>query len=204
MKKLKKTRTFADRIFASYLDDGETIQEVAHRHILVFKIAAAKASFFGIMLPLFLWYVFPQVPPLFPVLWLIFGVGSLGYHFIDWYFDVWLLTNMGVIDIERNGLFDVNSTRIDYHMIEGISYQISGIIRTIFSYGDITIDKLGNKTSVILRDAASPKKLERTVLKFQDKYVRTRSVRDHHTLKDMLSEMIAYHANGNHIDSNTD
>ena len=199
MKNKRKTK-LSHRLFSSYLDEGERIVDIAHSHILVFKVAAGKASFFGIILPLFLWYLFPTVPPLFPIAWICVGLVSLVYHFVDWYFDAWLLTNMGVIDVERNGFFDVSATRIEYHMMEGISYQINGILRTIFGYGDITIDKLGTKTSVILRDAANPKKLERRVLKLQDQYIRTRSVRDHGALKDMLSEMIAFHANKKNID----
>jgi len=80
-------------------------------------------------------------------------------------------------------------------MIEGISFTIRGWLPTIFNYGDITIDKLGAKTSVVLKDSTKPKRLERQVLKYQEKFVYEKSVRDHHQLKDMLSEMIAYHVN---------
>ena len=186
------------RLFNTHTDDGEKILSIAHRHILIFKFDAAKTFFFGIMLPAFFYYMFPQF-------WLAFaiwgGVGFFGivYHFIDWFYDAWILTDSGVIDIERNGLFDVTSTRIDYHMIEGIAYTIKGVIPTLFNYGDITIDKLGAKTSVKLIDAASSKKLERLVMKYQEKYVFERSVRDHSALKDMLSEMIAYHVHNKKV-----
>jgi hypothetical protein len=63
----------------------------------------------------------------------------------------------------------------------------------MFNYGDIIIDKLGAQTQLILKDAANPKRVERRVLKCQEKYISARSVRDHGALKDMLSEMIAYH-----------
>lgn len=134
-------------------------------------------------------------------MWAFFGVCGLIYHFIDWYFDVWLLTTLGVIDIERNGLFDITSTRIEYHMIEGIAYNIKGFLQTLFNYGDITIDKLGAKTSVVLRNAASPKKLERKVMSYQEKYVYEKSIRDHQALKTMLSDMIAYHVQNNKINN---
>ncbi len=183
---------FRDRLFAGHLDDGERILDIAHKHILVLKINSAKTLFFGILMPILGYYLFPQLPLVF-VIWGAVGVFGLIYHFVDWFYDAWLLTNVGVIDIERNGFFDVTSTRIDYHMIEGISYNIKGIIPTLFNYGDITIDKLGAKTSVGLIDASNPRKLERLVMKYQEKYVFERSVRDHDALKNMLSEMIAYH-----------
>lgn len=195
MKKKKKYY-----FYRSYLDDGERILHVAHRHLLILKLASAKTAFFGIIIPLFGYLLFPQILGIFVIWW---GIGAVGllYHFIDWYFDVWLLTNYGVIDIERNGLIDVTSTRIEYHMIEGLSFTIRGWLPTIFNYGDITIDKLGAKTSVVLKDATNPKRLERRVLQYQEKYVYEKSVRDHHQLKDMLSEMIAYHVTGDKIKS---
>ncbi|MEK7673382.1 MAG: hypothetical protein AAB373_05880 [Patescibacteria group bacterium] len=182
------------RFFERYLDDGERIIEVAHRHILVYKINAAKTSFFGVTLPLILYFFFFQTAIWFFGIWVFVGLFGLGYHFINWYFDAWLLTNFGVVDIDRDGFFNMSSTRVDYHMIEGISYTINGFWRTVFNYGQITIDKLGSKTSVMLEDAANPKYIERKVLEYQERFVAEKSIKDHSTLKTMLADMIAYHA----------
>ena len=186
--------------YSRYLDDGERVIDVVHRHILIYKVNASKTSFFGVVLPIILYLFFPQAL-LFLLIWLVCGLVGLLYHFIDWYFDCWLLTNFGVIDLDREGLFSMMATRIDYHMIEGISYTIKGFWRTIFNFGDITIDKLGAKTSVVLLDAASPQKVERKIMEYQEKFVSEKSVRDHHALKDMLANMIAYHIQNNKIDS---
>lgn len=190
---------FKHRFFRNHLDAGEIILDVWHRHILVLKIDSIKIVFFGILLPILGYFIVPKAILAFAI-WLTVGLIGLIYRFFDWYFDAWVLTNTGVIDIEYNGLFDMTSTRIEYHMIEGISYTIKGVLQTMFNYGEITIDKLGAQTSVVLKDARSPKKLERLVMKYQEKYVYDRSVRDHNALKGMLSEMIAYHVQNNKID----
>jgi hypothetical protein len=195
-KKRKKRKKYM--FFRRYLDDGERIMSVVHRHILVFKIAAAKSGFFGLIMPLGLYWLFPRLA-IVSIAWAMIGFFVVMYHFVDWYSDVWVLTNMGVIDLERNGFFDMTSTRIDYHMMEGISYQIKGVVRTLFNYGEITIDKLGSKTSVILKDAAGPKRVERLVMKYQEEFVNNKSVQDHYALKDMLSNMIAYHVQSKKI-----
>ena len=180
------------RIFNKHLDDGEKILAVAHKSVIVLKLKMAKTSFFGFLLPIGLYLLFPKAWTIC-LIWLLCAFFVAIYHFLDWYFDAWLLTNNGVIDIENSGLLDMTSTRIDYHMIEGISYSIKGLLQTVFNYGDITIDKLGAKTSVVLKDAAKPKKLERMVMKYQEQFVFEQSVRDHQALKTMLSDMIAYH-----------
>lgn len=178
--------------FKQFLDPGEKILYVAHKHILVLKLTAAKSTFLGITLPIILFFIFPKAILLFAV-WALIGAGIFFFHVFDWYFDAWLLTTSGVVDIQRNGFFDITTTRVDYHMVEGISYTIKGVIPTIFNYGKITVDKIGAKTSVVLEDAASPKKIEQKVLKYQQRYVNDKSIRDHDALKTMLSEMIAYH-----------
>jgi len=184
--------------FKKYTDDGEYILRVAHKHVLVLKIDAAKSVVFGNILPVFLYLLFPKLLIIWAG-WFLFGLFGFFYHFIDWYYDAWVLTNLGVIDIERDGFFNLTSTRIDYHMMEGISYTVNGFIRTVFNYGDITIDKLGSKTSVILRNAANPRGLERHVMKCQEEFVANKSITDHQALKGMLAEMIAYHAHNKKI-----
>lgn len=190
--KKEKKHKIAHWVFNGYLDDHERIVHIAHKHILVYKLDAAKTSFFGITLPIISFIFFPKFYLIF-LIWAFIGVCALFYHFVDWYYDVWLLTNLGIIDIEMRGWLDVTATRVEYHMIEGTSYTIKGFWQTLFNYGDITVDKLGAQTSVCLHDAASPKKLERLVMKLQEKYVYDRSIRDHYALKSMLSDMIAYH-----------
>ncbi len=189
---------FKQYLFGRYLDDGERILHVAHKHPIVLKVSTAKVSTFGIMVPIGLYFLFPKMFFIL-IIWGIIGVFGWIYHFLDWYFDVWLLTNAGVVEVKRNGLLDFTSKRIEYHMIEGISYTIRGFLQTIFNYGDTQIDKMGSQISIILEDAASPKKLERLIMKYQEKYVYDRSVRDHQMLKSMLSDMIAYNVQNEKI-----
>lgn len=185
--------------FSKFLDDDERVLHVAHRHILVFAYDSGKTFFFGLVIPALMYWAFPNLFLAWGI-WGAVGLFGIFYHFIDWYFDVWLLTNVGVIDIDRNGFFDITSTRIEYHMMEGVSYTIRGFWRTIFNFGDVTIDKLGAQTSVALEDSVHPKRLESRILEYQDKYVTSRSIRDHQALKNMLSEMIAYHVQNKKIE----
>ena len=185
-------------VFSGHLDEGEEIMATAHRHLFILLKDSFKTFFFLVFLPIVFYLFFPQAI-LIAFVWLCVGLMGLLYHFIDWFFDAWLITNVGVIDIERNGLFDRTSTRVEYHMMEGLSYNIKGFWPTVLNFGDVTLDKLGTKTSVVLIGAASPKKIERLIMKFQEKFISERSIRDHHALKDMLSEMIAYHVQNQKI-----
>jgi len=185
-------------LFSGHLDDDEEILEIAHRHFFILFKASFKVFFFGIFLPICFFLLFPKMLLIW-LIWVVIGCFGMLYHFVDWYFDAWLLTTTGVVDVEKNGLFSRNSTRVEYHMIEGVSYEIDGVLPTIFNYGDITIDKMGTSTSVILSDAANPKKIERKVMKYQEEFVSEKSVKDHNALKNMLADMIAYHVQNKKI-----
>lgn len=203
MKKQKKKKEKKYYLFTSYLDDGERIIHVAHKHIIILKVKGAKAMFFGILLPVVLFLLFPGIALVWSI-WIFVGLCSMFYNFMDWYYDAWLLTNFGVISLEGEGIFDITATRVEYHMIEGISYSIKGFWRNLINFGDITLDKLGTKTSMSLQDAASPQKLERRIMNYQQKYVTERSIRDHQALKDMLADMIAYHVQNEKIKPKTE
>jgi len=198
---MKRKRKKSYPLFNSFLDEGEVIMDIVHRSLIVFYNDSAKVLFFGIFLPILGYWIFPSLALGF-IIWGLVGLFGMVYHFIDYYYDVWILTNVGVIDIDRKGIFDITTTRIEYHMIEGTSYNIKGFVQTMFQFGDITIDKLGAQTSVVLKDAINPRQLERKVMQYQDQFISQKSFRDHNALKDMLSNMIAYHVQSGKVDQN--
>ena len=68
--------------FKKYIDDGEYILRIAHKHVLVLKIDAAKTIFFGIIMPFFFYLLLPNLW-LAWLLWSIGGFFGFLYHFID-------------------------------------------------------------------------------------------------------------------------
>jgi len=183
---------FRDFLYKSHLDEGEKVLAVVHRHWLVAKKKIWKASSFGII-PSILMFVFFR--DLWPIALIWFAVGACVYvlKMSEWYFDCLIITNLGILDIERRGVFDNTAKRIEYHMIDGVSYTIHGFLPTLLNYGDIVIDKLGGGMQINLKDAPNPKNVERMVMKFQEKFVREKSFSDHEALKGMLADMITTH-----------
>src|SRR3989338_3537458 len=119
--------------FTGHLEDDEKILFIAHRHFFILFRDSIKTFFFGLVLPLILFVLFPKLI-LFCGAWIVVGVLGMLYHFVDWYFDAWIVTNLGIIDVERNGLFDKQSKRVEYEMIDGIEYKITGVWPTIFNF----------------------------------------------------------------------
>jgi hypothetical protein len=179
-------------LFRKHLNDNEKIVAVAHRHFIIVLPQVFKALFFGALIPFFIFILFPQTA-MYMLIWMWAGALGLLYHLYDWYFDAWLMTNQGLLDVEWKGMFDKTSTRIEYHMIEGIAYEIKGFWSTIFNYGIVTLEKVGAGTLVQLTNVSHPKKVEQKLLVCQKKYMTQKSMREHGALKDLLTEMIVDH-----------
>lgn len=144
---------------------------------------------FGCTLPIIIFIFFPPAL-VYLAVWEVIGMLWFFYKLCDWYFDAWLITDKGVLDIEWNGFFHRSSTRIDYATISGLSFTITGFWGTIFRYGTISVDTFGNN-KFVLDNAADPKEVELQILSHQEKAIEDKSYRDHETLKGMLAEMLS-------------
>jgi len=185
-------------LYRSHLDEGEKILAVVHRHWLIAKKKIWKPSTFGII-PSILVFVFFRDLWLISLIWFVIGLCVYILKMLEWYFDCLVITTSGILDIERRGIFDNTAKRIEYHMIDGVSYTIQGFLPTLLNYGDIVVDKLGGGMQINLHDAPNPKKIERMIMKYQEKFVKEKSFSDHETLKGMLAEMITTHIKQNGI-----
>ncbi|MBP9718327.1 hypothetical protein KBD59_03455 [Candidatus Gracilibacteria bacterium] len=183
-----KLRNF---FYKSYITDGEEIMFVIHRHLFLELKNFFKVFFFGLFLPVFAWWLFPKLLPL-TILWGVIGVVRFLYEFFDWYYDAWLVTNVSVVEVIWEGFFKKSSARIEYHIIQGIGYEIKGIFRTLFNYGSITLEKFTGHPSTF-DGAISPKKKVEMLTRAQDEFVKHKNYRDHHALQGLLSDLLQQH-----------
>lgn len=178
-------------LYKGYLNGDEEIQFVIHRHLFLQVKHFLVIFLFGIALPSFAWWLFPEIM-LFAVVWLAIGVARFLYEFFDWYYDVWLVTNQSIVEIMWKGFFDKSSARIEYHTIQGIGYEVNGLLRTIFNFGDIALEKYAGSTSVFA-GAVSPKRKTERLTKAQEKFVTNKNFRDHRALQSILTDLLQQH-----------
>lgn len=180
-----------DYLYHHYLGEGEKIVFVIHRHIFMELKNFLKVFFFGIFLPAFVWWLFPQTA-IFTAIWLAIGMLRFIYEFFDWYYDAWLVTSVSIVEIMWKGFFDKSSTRIEYHIVQGIGYEVKGFWQTLFNYGTIALDKFTGNTS-IFEAAANPRKKAEMLTKAQNDFVTNKSFRDHRALQGILTDLLQQH-----------
>jgi len=190
-------------LFSDYLDDEEEIVFVAHRHFFILVPNALRIFVFHVLVPVGFWFLFPQLLWIY-LAWAFVGVFRLLLVIQDWYYDCWLITNMGVIGVEWTGYFERTSSRVEYQSIEGMGYTIKGFVPTIFNYGNVKLAKLGGSTSVTLKDAYNPKRIERRLVHFQEKFMTEKNFTDQEVLKQLLSDLVIEHVKKHGLPNSTE
>jgi len=137
-----------------YLPDpeqGEKIEFILRRHSLI--MAASSLIYIVLLIVpwIFRWFVkmqFPfiwETPALYTVMflagsvYLLFIVLFFFSNYIDYWLDVWIITNERIISIEQRGLFARSFSEEKLYRIQDVRAEVNGFFPTIMHYGNVTI-----------------------------------------------------------------
>ena len=119
---------------------GEDVLFVFRRHII-----AMRKGFYGLLIP----FAISSVPPLIwqdklelfllPIGGLLIGLLLFAYHFIIWYFTVYIVTSERIRQVTQRGMFGKDIVELRLSKIQNISYNIPGFLGEIFKFGTIVI-----------------------------------------------------------------
>lgn len=153
---------------------GEKIISILRRHqIVLFWFALYLAVM--ISLPFFVYDIFDFVfgVPLSGATFSIF-LFIVGLHllftailsfsvYIDYYLDVWILTDQRILSIEQKGLFTRVINEVRYERIQDITSVVPGLVATYFKYGNIMIQTAAEKERMILKQIPDPIETRRQI-----------------------------------------
>lgn len=93
---------------------------------------------------------------LLTVFWYLFVFGVGFYGFIHWYFNVYLVTNERVVDIDFNGLLNKQIAYAKLTQIEDVTHKTIGFFGTFFHYGNIYVQTAGTAREFEFHAVARP------------------------------------------------
>lgn len=119
------------------------------------------------VIPIFIFFtkqffvnVFSFISPLeylFILLFYYLVLATYAYvNFITWYYNVALITDRRVIDVDFSSLVykDVATTKLS--MVQDVSYAQVGVARTFFDYGNILIQTAGSLDNFVFESSPKP------------------------------------------------
>jgi hypothetical protein len=178
-------------LFSKHLDDDEVLVRVVHKHwLLGFRALLWPTCWLALVAVLAAAFPTRAAFVLCAVLAVAFLVWWLR-NFFDYYLDAWLITSEGIIDVAWHGWFHRESARILYSDIQGVSYEIKGVVGTLLQVGVIAVEKISTGDSVSLEWVKRPKNVESSLLANQEKYLHKKNLRDGKEVQKMLASLLA-------------
>lgn len=74
------------------------------------------------------------------VVWYLFTFGFAFYRFLFWYYNVYILTNERIVDLDFRGILDRQISFTTLNHIEDVSPKTIGFFETFFNYGSVLIE----------------------------------------------------------------
>lgn len=177
--------------FGKHLEKDESLLRAVHKHWLIgFKALFWPTLFLAVSILIMSFQPARGVVVVMAVWTTVVLIWWLR-NFFDYYLDAWLITNQGIIDIAWHGWFHRQSTRTLYSDLQGVSYEIHGVLGTILRYGTISIEKISTGQSISLEYVHTPKQVESLVLNCQEAYLHTKNMKDAKQIQNLLSTLVA-------------
>ncbi len=105
---------------------------------------------------------------------------------IDYYFDIWIITNKRIVNIEQKGMFSRKVSEMEYSKMQDITTEVVGFLPTIINYGDVKIQTAGEREEFVFRTVSDPYHIKNIIFNMQKKD----SSRETEELGEMIKEKI--------------
>lgn len=151
------------------LNQGEEVKLFLRRHVITLWSRIGWLLFVG-LIPVVLWIIL-----LTQTDWITYGdstmrivvvlVFSLFYLYwlrllftiwLDYYLDVWVVTNQRILNIDHDGLFHRKISEQQLSRVQDVTTEISGFLQTTMNFGDIHVQTAAETEHFIFRDISEP------------------------------------------------
>jgi len=87
---------------------------------------------------------------------------------LDYYFDITIVTNERIIDISQVGLFNRSVSELYLTQVQDVSGAQNGFLQNIFHFGDVTIQTAGGKNNFIIDHVYDSYNVARKIIDLQE------------------------------------
>ncbi|MFH0968905.1 MAG: PH domain-containing protein [Patescibacteria group bacterium] len=165
------------------IQEKENIIKIVHRHW--FNIATQFVVI--LIMAVFLVLASAFLPEFVPALkernlgkLILFGENVIAifiwmyafFIWIDYYFDIWIITDERIINIEQKGLFVRSMSEVKYSRIQDVTAEEKGVIPTMLDYGDVFIQTAAETERFVFRQVPNPYELKDMIMNMQKEQIK--------------------------------
>jgi len=92
---------------------------------------------------------------------------------IDYYFDVWIITTERVINVEQKGMFSRRVSELSYAKVQDITTEVLGFLPSMLNYGDVYVQTAGEQERFVFRTVSDPYHIKNIIAEQQQLVAKT-------------------------------
>ena len=157
---------------------GEKVFLLIRRHWIYFVVLALILLVLLIPLVVLLvfWFTDPEQfsGPIGNLLIIFAGIYGLTlwaialYGFVNYYLDVYIVTNERIVDIRQNGFFKRDISELHLRQVQDVDAKVEGILQTLLHFGSVFIQTAGERENFIFEDVANPYTLAKRIIELNE------------------------------------
>lgn len=178
------------KLFPSQLDD-EKIYIVVRQHWVVLLKKLVVWFIFAAAIVLFRRYGMAWLPGLFAgdigaatqlfmQVYTLFLALALFLIWLIYYLNAQIITDRRIVDIDQVGLFHHEVSELHIENIEDVTSEVSGVLGTVFNYGDVYVQTAGTIERFEFSDVPNPGSINKLILDLYEQIPLERRIHSHH------------------------
>jgi len=148
------------------LQKNEKVILIAHRHIVFLMLQLAGTILVGLVPPVILLVIagmndgtLRAVLLGLAIIWGLFGIVTTYFAWYRYQNDIWIITDQRIIDSTKFNWFHHKISSADLVNVEDMTVTRSGVLPTMFNYGDLHCQTAGMQDNFILKGIPEPSKV---------------------------------------------
>lgn len=94
----------------------------------------------------------------------LFILGLLLYGFVNYYLDVYIITDRRIVDILQDGFFKRSISELHLLQVQDVNAKVEGFFETIMHFGDVYIQTAGERENFIFKSIPHPYTIAKTII----------------------------------------
>lgn len=94
------------------------------------------------------------------------------YSWLDYYLDVWLVTNERVVSLEQRGVFNRQVSELRLARVQDVSSHVKGLWETFLHFGDIKVQTASEVPNFDFYEIANPYEVSERLMRLVDEWNR--------------------------------
>jgi hypothetical protein len=100
--------------------------------------------------------------------WYLVSIAFSFEKFLSWYFNVYIITNRRVIDIDFFNLLTKKFSEAELSKIQDVTSEVSGVSQTVFNYGNVLIQTASEIDEITFTKISNPDKIVKILQEMTD------------------------------------